>query len=297
MSCDLHIHSTCSDGAVPIERLASIAARTGLHAIALSDHDTLLSAQYAYAHTGQDGVELIPAVELTGYDFERQHRVHLLCYYPDVDCPALREHCAIMKERRNACALQSAKELEQLYPQFTTDLAWETTKASGVLFKSGLMQALELLGLTDGSIYGETYHKLFGWNPRGIVLHSPEYLPVRQVLATAKASGGAGVFAHPTVYKSMPLLRELAEPMGIAVTALEPVTWKGETVSSSRIRRCLLEGDTELAGELLGTPYAVCGKAVRRGEELCLRLPPEAQGRGFRAPAWIFPIPIRRLPP
>ena len=73
MSCDLHIHSTCSDGAVPIERLASIAARTGLHAIALSDHDTLLSAQYAYAHTGQDGVELIPAVELTGYDFERQH--------------------------------------------------------------------------------------------------------------------------------------------------------------------------------------------------------------------------------
>ena len=210
MSCDLHIHSTCSDGAVPIERLASIAARTGLHAIALSDHDTLLSAQYAYAHTGQDGVELIPAVELTGYDFDRQHRVHLLCYYPDVDCPALREHCAIMKERRNACALQSAKELEQLYPQFTTDLAWETTKASGVLFKSGLMQALELLGLTDGSIYGETYHKLFGWNPRGIVLHSPEYLPVRQVLATAKASGGAVVFAHPTVYKSMPLLRELA---------------------------------------------------------------------------------------
>ena len=60
--------------------------------------------------------------------------------------------------------MQSAKELEQLYPQFTTDLAWETTKASGVLFKSGLMQALELLGLTDGSIYGETYHKLFVYN-------------------------------------------------------------------------------------------------------------------------------------
>jgi len=91
-------------------------------------------------------------VELTGYDFERQHRVHLLCYYPDIDCPALREHCAIMKERRNACALQSAKELEQLYPQFTTDLAWETTKASGVLFKSGLMQALELLGAGTGKI-------------------------------------------------------------------------------------------------------------------------------------------------
>ena len=84
---------------------------------------------------------------------------------------------------------------------------------------------------------------------------------------------GGGVEAGENLEAA--LLRELAEPMGIAVTALEPVTWKGETVSSSRIRRCLLEGDTELAGELLGTPYAVCGKAVRRGEELYLRLPPE----------------------
>ena len=58
----------------------------------------------------------------------------------------------------------------------------------GVLFKSGLMQALELLGLTDGSIYGETYHKLFGWNPRGIVLHSPEYLPVSSMVSRPRPS-------------------------------------------------------------------------------------------------------------
>ena len=210
MSCDLHIHSTCSDGAVPIERLASIAARTGLHAIALSDHDTLLSAQYAYAHTGQDGVELIPAVELTGYDFDRQHRVHLLCYYPDVDCPALREHCAIMKERRNACALQSAKELEQLYPQFTDRPCMGDHKGQRGAVQKRADAGTGTAGLTDGSIYGETYHQAVRVEPPGIVLHSPEYLPVRQVLATAKASGGAVVFAHPTVYKSMPLLRELA---------------------------------------------------------------------------------------
>ena len=85
MSCDLHNHSTCSDGSVPIQRLPGIAARTGLHAIAISDHDTTLSAAYCYAHPRQEGVELIPALELTGYDFERQHRVHLLCYYPNLD--------------------------------------------------------------------------------------------------------------------------------------------------------------------------------------------------------------------
>ena len=48
-----------------------------------------------------------------------------------------------------------------------------------------------------------------GYEPRGKCLHSPTYPPVREVLATAKAAGAVVVFAHPTVYKSMPLLREL----------------------------------------------------------------------------------------
>ena len=70
------------------------------------------------------------------------------------------------------------------------------------------MQALQQLGLCDG-IYTGLYHELFGWEPRGKCLHSPTYPPVREVLATAKAAGAVVVFAHPTVYKSMPLLREL----------------------------------------------------------------------------------------
>lgn len=208
MAGDLHTHSTCSDGSVPIHRLPLMAARLGLSALALSDHDTTLSAQYAYDHPVQDGVRLIPAAELTGYDFERSHRVHLLTFWPDLDCPALRRHCDIMRQRRNECALQSCREIEALYPQFRTEQALEYAQDSGVLFKSGIMQALQQLGLCDG-IYTGLYHELFGWEPRGKCLHSPTYPPVREVLATAKAAGAVVVFAHPTVYKSMPLLREL----------------------------------------------------------------------------------------
>ena len=68
MAGDLHNHSTCSDGSVPIHRLAAMAARAGLDTMAISDHDTLLSAEYCYRHPVQDGVRLIPATELTGYD-------------------------------------------------------------------------------------------------------------------------------------------------------------------------------------------------------------------------------------
>jgi hypothetical protein len=207
MAGDLHTHTTCSDGSVPIQRLPLLAARAGLDTIAISDHDSMLSVRYAYQHPVQDGVHLIPATELTAYDFERGHRVHLLCYFPD-DCAELRAHCDTMRQRRNECCLQSARELEEIYPQFRTEQALEYAKDSGVLFKSGIMQALCELGLGQG-IYGELYSYLFG-SKQGIVLHSPQYPTVDEVLQTIRAARGVVVFAHPTVYKSMPLVRQLA---------------------------------------------------------------------------------------
>ena len=102
MPGDLHNHTTYSDGSVPVARLPLMAARVGLDAMAISDHDTLRSVQYAYDHPVQDGVKLIPATELTGYDYERQHRVHLLAYWPDPESEALRRHCDMSAERPGA---------------------------------------------------------------------------------------------------------------------------------------------------------------------------------------------------
>ncbi|MGN0706484.1 MAG: PHP domain-containing protein [Faecalibacterium sp.] len=208
MPGDLHNHSTCSDGSTPISRLPLMAARAGLDTMALSDHDTLLSVRYGYEHPTQDGVRLIPATELTGYDHEHRHRVHILCYWPDPDSPALKAHCDLLRERRNACGMQSIRELEAMYPQFTADQALEYSRDGGVIFKSGIMQALHELGLCD-AVYGELYHQLFGWEPRGTVLHQVRYPSVREVLETAHAAHAVVVLAHPTVYKSMPLLRQL----------------------------------------------------------------------------------------
>lgn len=71
----------------------------------------------------------------------------------------LREHCDILRQRRNECGLQSAKEIEALYPQFRTEQALEYAKDSGVLFKSGIMEALHQLGLCD-AVYGRLYSYL-----------------------------------------------------------------------------------------------------------------------------------------
>lgn len=206
MAGDLHTHTTLSDGSVPVERLPWLAARAGLQALAISDHDSVRSVQYALTHAGQEGVTLIPATELSARDPATGRKVHLLAYWPQV-CPALEDHCTRIAAQRNAADFRSAKALEALYPQFTTEHAQVYARESGILYKSGIMREMQELGLSK-DMYGDVYKSLFS---RG----GPAYFPVQydtvdQVLETMRACRAVIVFAHPSVYRSMELVRRLA---------------------------------------------------------------------------------------
>lgn len=208
MAGDLHTHTTLSDGSTPVERMAFLAKAAGLTSLAISDHDSIDSVRYAYAHPNQLGVDLIPATELTAYDYERQHRVHILCYWPD-DCAALQAHCQTMADRRNEAVRKSCAELEEICPQFRTEDAIAYSRDGGVLYKAHVMRVLMDWGLAD-NIYGDLYHELFSLRPvRGKILHNPKYETVDTILELIQASRGVAVFAHPSVYDSMPLVRQL----------------------------------------------------------------------------------------
>lgn len=66
-------------------------------------------------------------------------------------------------------------------------------------------------------------------------------------------------------------LETLGTEYGFGVTVIEPVTWRGEVCSSSRIRAAVQAGDVALAQDLLGHPFMIEGHVVRgdrRGREL-----------------------------
>lgn len=109
MPGDLHTHTTFSDGSTLADQAA---VSGGLRGDDPSGHLRPRfdpeAVRYAYAHPVQNGVHLIPATELTAYDYERAHRVHLLCYWPD-DCAALADFSAMMAERRLTAMLQSCQ--------------------------------------------------------------------------------------------------------------------------------------------------------------------------------------------
>ncbi|MBU3806445.1 MAG: PHP domain-containing protein [Candidatus Fournierella pullistercoris] len=205
---DLHTHSTLSDGSLRVEMLPVLAARTGLDYLAVSDHDSIQSVAFGWNNPRRESVQLIPATELTAFDYKRNRRVHLLCYWPDLNSPELHEHCKLMADRRNKACWQSAQELEALYPQFRKEDLRPYCADSGVLYKSAMMQLLVQYGLADG-IYQQTAKELFG-SKTGKVLHDPEYQTVDQVLDVIEKARGVVVFAHPSVYNSMELVAELA---------------------------------------------------------------------------------------
>ena len=208
MPGDLHTHSTFSDGSTPAEKLPWLAGCAGMTDLAISDHDSIRSVRFAYQNPRYNGVRLIPATELTAYDYARSHRVHILCFWPD-DCSALEQYADEMARRRREAVLQSCRELEELCPQFRTEEALEYAKDCGTLYKAHVMRVLWQYGLSDG-MYNQVYRSLFGLRPvRGKILHTPRYETVDTILDLIKTCRGVAVLAHPSVYHSMELAREL----------------------------------------------------------------------------------------
>lgn len=208
MPGDLHTHSTFSDGSVPIARLPEMAAWAGMEYLAITDHDTFAASEYALQHPVQNGVNLIPGLELSAWDEERGRKVHLLCYGAN-PTPTLRRHVAAIAASRNKQQGQSIEALLRLYPFVHKEEIEALAADSGVLYKAHIMRTLREYAVTD-TIYGQLYRQLLG---RGGSCHaSPSYrAPIKQLLRAAKAARAVVILAHPGVYDSMDLARELAK--------------------------------------------------------------------------------------
>jgi 3',5'-nucleoside bisphosphate phosphatase len=112
VSFDLQSHSHYSDGALAPEEVVALAAAAGVALLALSDHDTVEGVAEALAAGRTHGVTIIPAVEITVLDGERQD-LHLLGYGIDPDDSALLSTLAASRSDREARVGRMADALRQ----------------------------------------------------------------------------------------------------------------------------------------------------------------------------------------
>ena len=109
---DLHVHTTHSDGVCSPCEVVVAAARVGLAALAITDHDTVSALAVARPEAARWGIELIPGVELTcGHD---GRELHILGHFIRDEDPALLEAMASLRAGRDQRIEAMAARLQTL---------------------------------------------------------------------------------------------------------------------------------------------------------------------------------------
>lgn len=97
--CDLHTHSSCSDGSLSPADLAQAAAAKGVRYWALTDHDTVDGLREGAEAAARLGIVMIPGVEISVEDYENRP-FHLLGLGIDAENPLLKSLCRRQTEKR-----------------------------------------------------------------------------------------------------------------------------------------------------------------------------------------------------
>ncbi len=106
---DLHVHTTHSDGVCSPCEVVVAAARVGLSALAITDHDTVSALAVARPEAVRWSIELIAGVELTSQQNDRE--IHILGHFIRDDDLAL---CTAMAWLRSGRAQRIEAMVERL---------------------------------------------------------------------------------------------------------------------------------------------------------------------------------------
>ncbi|MBI3910437.1 MAG: PHP domain-containing protein, partial [Armatimonadetes bacterium] len=95
---DLHAHTTASDGSLRPAQLVRLAARIGLAAVGVTDHDTVAGCAEAVAAAAGAVIEVVPGIEIS-VDYPHGE-FHLLGYFVDYQHAPFRERLEYLQDNR-----------------------------------------------------------------------------------------------------------------------------------------------------------------------------------------------------
>ena len=186
---DLHVHSTASDGSVSPEGVVKRARAAGLHAIALTDHDTIAGVPEAIAAGERYQVRVIAGCEFSAA--APWGEMHVLGYFLPAQSPDL----DIFLERCRADRVRRAQEMVQQLQRLGVDLPFESVlkeSGGGAVGRPHVARAIVRHGgATNAS---DAFDRFIG---RGRPAFVEKTLPTfRAVAEVIHAAGGLVSVAH-----------------------------------------------------------------------------------------------------
>ncbi|WP_456277355.1 PHP domain-containing protein [Bacillus sp. AK128] len=214
MIIDLHCHTKISDNTYTTEEVIQLAHVNGVTHLAITDHDTTVGLQEAVELGKKHGVEVIPGIEISAYDYKRKSRAHMLGLFITPGHEAIDRLCGSLIEERHQASFQMVQQIIQAGYNIT----WEEVQGYAIggtgMYKQHIMHALLDKGYTD-QIYGDLYRRLFFRGSEteqpGVAFIPISYVDAKDAIHAIKEAGGIPILAHPGQFNSFDAVEEWVE--------------------------------------------------------------------------------------
>jgi predicted metal-dependent phosphoesterase TrpH len=190
-SIDLHCHSTASDGTLPPADVVQLAVRSGLSALALTDHDTIGGIAEAADEAKKVGLDFLPGIEISA-EFPHPGTMHILGYGVDPTSPSLKNLTDQLIAGRDNRNPQIVAKLNEMNVAVTME-EWEAEAKGKVLGRPQLAAILLRKGYV--SSIKQAFDKYIGQGAPAYA--DKERLTPKQALQMIRESRGLPVLAHP----------------------------------------------------------------------------------------------------
>lgn len=201
IKCDLHTHSTASDGRYSPSEVVKKAFERGVKYLALTDHDTVSGIEEANAEAEKLDIHFIPGVELsTTYKGET---VHILGYFKgdDYKNPDLNHFLEDLKTKRIERAHEIVRRLKK-FNDIEIDVNDVLKNGKDTIARPHIAKAIMDAG------YNYTKKYIFD---NFIGDHCPAYVPANKLdaeegIKLLRSYNAIVVLAHPVLLKKLNVL-------------------------------------------------------------------------------------------
>ncbi len=248
---DLHLHSHCSDGVLAPGDVVRLAAKAGLVAVSICDHDNIDGIEEAMTVGREVGVEVLSGIELSAI-WEDVEDVHLLGYGFDHRDPSLRQSLIAFQDfraNRNAEILVRVNEKLKTEGKRPIDFAEVLARAAGTLGRPHIAMALIENRYAQNS--EEAFQKYLV--PCNV---AKRYFPIGEAIELIHRAGGVTSLAHPPfITRDRPLfLRLLDDLVALGLDGIEAYN-SGATnddidwyITQARRHSLMVTGGTDFHG-------------------------------------------------
>jgi predicted metal-dependent phosphoesterase TrpH len=266
---DLHLHTYHSDGTRSPREVIDLARQLGLAIVAISDHDNTAAYFEIKSYADEQGVALVPAIELS-CGFEGVD-VHILAYAFNPTDEQIETRLQGFRDARHRRGYEMVARLRKLGCDITAERV-DQLAAGGALGRPHVSRALVEAGYATS--VADAFDKYLGTGKPGYV--EKERFRIDEAVTLIRNAGGVTSIAHPTLYPNHEKLVPRILDLGIdGVEVFHPQVSEGHRehyTAVARFRGKMITGGSDDHGtvktsETIGTvrvPESLIGAILER---------------------------------